>query len=175
MALRDLLVHAAPRLSEANEVRIRVEDDDPEARVEEQALEDDTERVGLPGPGLAAEERVAVEPSRVETGCDTRREPKLADLQSSPGWTDLLEPRGNLLRVGTAHEGVVERRPVAVPDYTCGPDDSELEGRVDPSAFLAGADLGPVHELEPEVRELPRRVISPSSTATYPPIANARS
>ncbi len=60
-ALRRSLVDAVPHLMEPDEVRVRVEDDDPKGRLEQKLLEHRSECVRLPRSGLTAQERVPVE------------------------------------------------------------------------------------------------------------------
>ena len=56
-------------LAQAHEIGVRIEDDQAQVRLAQQPLEDHAERVGLPRPGLTAEEGVPVEaPGVGQTG-----------------------------------------------------------------------------------------------------------
>lgn len=80
MTSSDRFVDVVARLPEAHEIRVGVENDNAQARLEKQLLEHHPERVGLPRPRLATEKRVTVEPSGVEAEGCTGCEPELADL-----------------------------------------------------------------------------------------------
>ena len=86
VAVRNVAVHAVAKRADADEVGVRVEDDDPERRLEEKLLEHRAERVALPGAGLPAEERVPVEAARVEEEAHSVLGGELADVERRPLW-----------------------------------------------------------------------------------------
>jgi hypothetical protein len=75
-------VDAGADVGEADEVGVGVEDDEAQAGLEQQPLDQDAECVGLAGAGLPAEEGVAVEPAGVQPECDGGRQAQLARGQS---------------------------------------------------------------------------------------------
>ena len=116
-ARRGRVVDAGAHLAQAGHVGVRVEDHDRQARLEQQLLEHDAERVGLAGAGLAAEERVTVEAAGVERERHAGRQPQLADRQLRAPAGALPQPGGDLVRRRGADRGVVERRAVAGQDH----------------------------------------------------------
>ena len=70
---------------QVREVGVRVEHDHPQARLHQQPLEHDAERVRLARAGLPAQERVAVEAPRVDGRGHAGDERELADLERRAG------------------------------------------------------------------------------------------
>ena len=103
-------------VSEADVIRVGIEDHDAEARIGEHALEEEAEGVGLAGSGLADQKRVPAEASAVEDGWDTRGVHELTDSESGAARAGSFEPRADLRGRGWAGTGVVERPPVGVED-----------------------------------------------------------
>ena len=68
-------------LGQPDVVGVRVEDDHAQTRRDEELLEDQPQRVGLAGAGLAAHEGVPVEPTGVQRGRDPGSEQQVADRQ----------------------------------------------------------------------------------------------
>ena len=106
----DVTPDAVAQLGEADEVRVRVEDHDPERRLDQQPLEDRPERVRLPGAGLPAEERVPVERPRVERERHALGERQRPDLERSSRRPSCIQPPRDLLRRRDAGRGLAERR-----------------------------------------------------------------
>ena len=84
VTLRDCRIGVVTDLAESNVVRVRVENDDPERRLEEQPLEHGAERVRLSGARLPAEERVPVEATGVEGEPNTGFEEQRPDVERRP-------------------------------------------------------------------------------------------
>ena len=126
-----VLADALPDLAEPNEVRVRIEDDQPQRRLQQELLENRAEGVRLPGAGLSAEERVPVEPAGVEPEAHARPEDELADVEGGAPRARPVEPPRDGLRVRPHDRGLVERAPVAVEDdaVAAGEGDAEV-GRV---------------------------------------------
>ncbi len=115
-ALGRLGVGAGPGLGQADVVGVRVQHHDAQARLHQEALEQDAERVGLAGARLPAQERVAAEAGRVEGERDAAGERELADVQGRALGARTLEPGAHLVRQRGAREGVMEGPAVAVED-----------------------------------------------------------
>ena len=113
---RDVFVDAVSWLAEPDEVRVRIEDDQPQRRLQQKLLEDRAEGVRLPGAGLPAEERVPVEPAGVEPEAHARTEGELTDVERRSSRSGPVEPVGDGRRVRPRDRNVVERGPVAVEE-----------------------------------------------------------
>ena len=138
--------HVAPHLAEADEVRVRVEDDDPQRRLEQEPLEDRAERVRLSRAGLAAEERVPVEAARVEGKAHRRLERQLADVERGALWPRAGDPGCDRLGARRGDGLVVERSAVAFEHdavAACDPDHQRGSGRVATKARIERARLDP--------------------------------
>ena len=103
-----------PRLTEAHVVRVRVEHDDPQVGLHQQALEQHAEGVGLARARLATQEGVAAEAVGIEPERHAAGERELPHVELGAVGTRGLEPGAHLVRSGATHQGVVERALVAV-------------------------------------------------------------
>jgi hypothetical protein len=124
-----------PRAPERHVVGVRVQDHDPQVGLEQQPLEHDAERVGLPRPRLPAQERVAPEPFGIELERHPRRQCELADLEARAARSGARQPFADLLGRRRTRERVVEGAPVAVEDR------ADAAGEPDEHACL-GAHVG---------------------------------
>ena len=115
-ALGSLPVGTLAGVAQADIVGVRVEDNDAQARLHQEALEQDAERVGLAGARLAAEEGVAAETGGVEGEWDAPRERELADIEGGALGPCALEPGAHLVGQRRAGERVVEGPAVALQD-----------------------------------------------------------
>ena len=113
-----VLADALPDLAEPDEVRVRIEDDQPQRRLQQELLENRAEGVRLPGARLSAEERVPVEPAGVEPEAHARAQDELADVERRPPRSRPVEPPRDGLRLRPHDRRLVEREPVAVEDDT---------------------------------------------------------
>ena len=134
---------AVPHVREADEVGVRVEDHDTERRLGKQPLEDRAERVGLPRARLAAQERVAVERSRVESERHALGEGERAHVEHRPGRSHGVQPARDLGRGRHASRSRVE-----------GPVGPLEEPALD--AHRRGGEAGPA--LERHARHVPEAV-----------------
>ena len=156
-ALRGRFVDAVAHLVQADHVGVRVEDHDPQARLQQQLLEDDAERVRLAGAGLAAEERVAVEAAGVERERHTRRQAQLADGQPGAAARAARLPGAHLVARRRPDRRVVERRAVARQHDALAAHraDDQPGPHRGPLAALLPPHLGGVDLLEPLREHLP--------------------
>ena len=132
VTVREGLLDVLPHLPEPDEIRVRVEDDDAKRRLEQKLLEDRAERVGLPRPRLAAEERVPVEAARVEGEAHTRLEHELADVERGPLRSRALQPGHDRGLVCRLDRKVVERRTAVFED------DAVAAGKGNPNVGRTG-------------------------------------
>jgi hypothetical protein len=122
---RDIVVDAVPGLAEPDEVRVRIQDDQPQRRLQQKPLQDRAEGVRLPRAGLSAEEGVAVEPAGVEPEAHARPEGQLTDVERRPARSCAFEPLGDGCRVRPRDRKVVERAPVAVEEDSVAASESD--------------------------------------------------
>src|SRR4029453_3497605 len=77
----DRVIEALAKRIQADEVGVRIENEEPKLRLGQQLLEHCPERKGLPRAGLTAEERVAVESARVQKEPHRRFDDELTNVQ----------------------------------------------------------------------------------------------
>ena len=147
---------AVAQFREADEIRVGVEDHDAERRLGEQTLEDRPEGVGLARARLAAEERVAVERSGVESERDALGESERAHIEHRPGRSHGVQPARDLGRGRHTSRSRVEGpvRPLEEPALDAhrrggapGPA-LERNGRHVPEAVVADEDVVPDAHVE---------------------------
>jgi hypothetical protein len=118
VAVGQVSVDSLPKQAEANEVRVRIQDHDPEGGLEKELLEHRAKGIALPGPGLPAEERVPVEAARVEQEANARLGGKLADVEAGARGSRLPEPCRDPLVVGADDLELVEGSGSAAEEHS---------------------------------------------------------
>ena len=129
-------------IAQPDEIRVRVDHHHPQARLEEQPLEHDAERVGLPRARLPAEERVPVEAGGVDAGRhrvgttrEDRADHELGRVGAGPCQLRDLGARRAL------DQGVHERSPVAGEQHSRPLDETHLDGRLEVERPVTGQAL----------------------------------
>src|SRR4051812_44953325 len=158
VAVGNVAVHAVAKRPDADEIGVRIEDDDPERGLEEELLEDGAERVALPRAGLPAEERVPVEAARVEEEAHSVLVGELADVEAGPLGPRLFQPCRHARFVGPADRHIMERGDTAFEEHPLAVDGAslfrhELDG-VHLPEVLTDRRVAPRLELEPVYRSV---------------------
>ena len=130
--------HVIPQLAEPVEVGVRVEDDDSKRRLDQESLEDRSERIGLSRAGLAAQERVPVERTRIERERNLGRRGEDSDVEPGARRPRSVEPRGDLGGCSHAWRRIMEGRIAAG-------EDAAFDAR-EAAELRRGRDLGDLSE-----------------------------
>ena len=168
VAVRNVAVHALAKRADADEVGVRIEDDDPERGLEEELFEHGAERVALSRPRLPAEERVPVEADRIEEETHSVLGGELADVEPGPLGPRPFQPCRHPRFVGPRDRHVVERGDIALEKHSLALDGAslsrhELDSMHLPQVFAdrrvaPRLQLEPVHRsVEAEGRSVDRR------------------
>ena len=152
-------VRSLPDLAQTDEVGVGIEHDDSQVRVEDQALEDGAEGVRLAGSGLAAEERVPVEPARVQRDAQLGLEQHRSDVEPRTGRAALDQVPFDDVRRRTCDRHVVERRRLRVQHHAASPNDRDPDIRR-ARARKRRRELGALDPGVPELVDLAQVAVS---------------
>ena len=137
-------------------------------------LEHHTERVGLSGARLPAQERMAVESAGIESEPHARRKPQLADLELGATRTRTFEPGRHFVRsrrCASARRGTGSPSPSRItPVPRTARIRTVVESCASDSLPAADSISGPSASTRARSRIWPIRDVSPSSITTYPPV-----
>jgi hypothetical protein len=116
VAGHDGRVDAFSKLAEPDEVRVGIEDDQAQRRLQQELLEDRAEGVRFPRARLPAEERVAIEAASVEREAHAWAEGELTYVERRPSRPGAVEPIGDGHSVCSHDRDVVEGSSVSVEE-----------------------------------------------------------